>query len=447
MPTPRCLAEDAQAIWHTGVAAVRSEKLIHDAIHRNANELAICGRKFSIDQLRRIVVVGGGKAGAGMAAAVEEALGDDLTAAKVAGVVNVPADCVRPLRAIRLNPARPAGVNEPTPAGVLGASEMLHLVRGVDACDLCLVLLSGGGSALLPAPVPEISLADKLETTRFLSASGATIGEMNAVRKKLSLIKGGGLAQAMQRGAMLALIISDVVGDPLDVIASGPTVADSTTVAEAIDVLQRFGAAPPAVPQPVFDFLHQLTARGGPPPIRATVENHLIGNNAMALAAAKRKAVELGYVVQLLGSANQGEAETEGRLLARQCWKLRETGRAPICVLSGGEPVVRLSRTDRPRKGGRNQHLVLAACDELWSVGMEGLCLLSGGTDGEDGPTDAAGAWIDARVIAAAHAAGIAPRDDLAIHNAYHFFETAGGLFKTGPTHTNVMDLRVAVIA
>lgn len=444
------LSRDAREIWEAGVEAVRSERLVRNVLERTPDALVVCGRRFPLANLGRIAVVGTGKAGAGMAAAVESILGDDLIDAKVTGWVNVPADCVRPLRRIHLHAARPAGVNEPTQAGVDGARRILEIVSALELPDLCLFLVSGGGSALLPAPVPEISLADKQAVTRFLMQASAPISELNAVRKRLSQIKGGGLARALRAGTLMSLIISDVVGDPLDIIASGPTVPDPGTAAEALAVLEKRGARPPAVPQSVFDCLQeQARHEASSAPLPAGVSNHVIGNNAVALAAAERKAIELGYRVHSLGSANQGDADGTGCDLAALCRRIRDEQRPlspPACVLSGGEPVVHLKATDKPRKGGRNQQLILSALAEFWDSGMARMALLSGGTDGEDGPTDAAGAWVDDAVIAAARSRGLEPLDYLQIQNAYNFFSQSGGLLKTGPTHTNVMDLRVALV-
>ncbi len=444
------LTRDALAIWMAGIDAVRAGRLVRSAMRLQADRLTICGRDFALSKLGRIAVVGAGKAGAGMAAAVEEILGDAETDRRVVGWVNVPADCVRPLRKIVLHAARPAGVNEPTVEGEKGSQRILEIVTDLSSADLCLVLVSGGGSALLPAPVEGLTLADKQEVTRFLMRSGATINELNTVRKRLSRIKGGNLARACRAGTMITLIISDVVGDPLDVIASGPTVPDSTTAAAALTVLRKFGARPPEVPQAVFDVLERGARTTPETALPAGIENHVIGNNAVALSAAALKAAELGYSVESLGSANQGEAGAAGCDLAERCLALRRQTVPvvrPTCLLSGGEPVVQLTKTERPRKGGRNQQLALKALDCLWDEGLAGTVILSGGTDGEDGPTDAAGAWASSDVMARARASGLNPKPFLAINDAYHFFEQAGGLIKTGPTHTNVMDLRVALVA
>jgi len=446
----RDLAADARAIWQAGVEAVRSERLVGRACELREDAWIVCGHRFAGAWHGRVAVVGGGKAGAGMAAAVERALPEPLVRNRLIGWVNVPADCVRPLDAIHLHAARPAGVNEPTEAGVAGSEQMLRMVASLGKPDVCLVLISGGGSALLPAPVPPITIDDKRAVTRRLMLRGATIDELNTVRKHLSRIKGGGLARASRAGHTIALIISDVVGDRLEIIASGPTSNDTTTCRDALAVLEKYADRPADIPQRVRDYLSAEAARQRVPlPFPTNVTNHIIGNNATALRAAGRMARQLGYQVLSLGSDNQGEANEEGRRLARRCLALRDAA-APAanrrCLISGGEPVVHLTTTEKPGRGGRNQQLVLAALASLQQEGMARMAILSGGTDGEDGPTDAAGAWADANVLRAATELGVDPRPYLDRNNAYEFFQRAGGLFKTGPTHTNVMDLRVAVV-
>ena len=243
------LLSDALAIWHAGLAAVRSDRLVREAMRVEGRTLVIGDDEVPLASLRRIVVVGAGKAGAGMATAVEEVLGPRLAKEKqLTGWVNVPADCVRKLKHIQLHAARPAGVNEPTPAGAAGAAEILRLVGSLATDDLCLCLLSGGGSALLPAPVEAIRLEDKLAVTRLLSATGANIEQLNTVRKQLSRIKGGGLARACRAVRLVSLVISDVLGDPLDLIASGPTVDDRSTPAEALALLQQFAPSEADIP-------------------------------------------------------------------------------------------------------------------------------------------------------------------------------------------------------
>ncbi|MFO1044151.1 MAG: DUF4147 domain-containing protein [Planctomycetaceae bacterium] len=439
---------DAMAIWGAGVAAVNSAELVRTAVCRSENRLEICGEVYEIDSIRQIVVVGAGKAGAGMASGLESALGSDLVQAKVEGWINVPADCVRPLQKIRLHDARPAGVNEPTQQGVEGSERMREMVAGLQSDDLCIVLLSGGGSALMPLPVPGISLSDKLTVTRLLSRGGASIHELNAVRKRISRIKGGGLIRAAKAGRVVTLVISDVVGDPLDVIASGPTVCDDGTAEEALTILERFTGreAESSVPASVWNELRrqaQSFCSVNQPVI--SCRNCIIGNNETALEAAIDRANSLGYEVRSLGSDRQGVAREIGVELANLSQHAGSASQ-PVCWIGGGEPVVQLTSTSRPRKGGRNQEVALAALCHLWNHNLKGIAILSGGTDGEDGPTDAAGAICCEEVRDAARAANLDPFDALAINDSYTFFATAGGLLKTGPTNTNVMDLQVVVV-
>jgi hydroxypyruvate reductase len=444
------LRADAIEIWRAAVAAVDSERLVRSAISADDQRLVICGHEFPLANLGRIMVVGGGKAGAGMAAGVEAALAGTTFAGRLDGWVNVPDDCVRPLERIHLHGARPAGMNEPTEAGVAGSNHILKSVARLRPDDLCLVLLSGGGSALLPAPVPEISLADKLTVTRFLSRAGASIQDLNCVRKQLSRIKGGGLARACRAGTLITLIISDVIGDPLETIASGPTVPNTETPADALTVLQKYsGAEGEEMSTSVLAFLQRQLARmrDTDADSLSTLHPHIIGNNRVALVAAARRAQELGYHVEELVTDQAGVARDVGLALAEQCLTLRaRPATVRRCVLTGGEPVVNVVTTDRPQLGGRNQELVLAATARLWDDGMDRVCVISGGTDGEDGPTDAAGSMADTDLIARARSLCLHPDEFLRWNNAYPFFAAAGGLLKTGPTHTNVMDVRVALI-
>lgn len=443
------LRNHAQEIWRAGVWAVDSERLVRDAIVSAEECLIIAGHVLPLANIGRIVVVGAGKAGAGMAAGFEAAVPESLLQNRVSGWINVPADCVRTLQKVHLHPARPAGINEPTAEGAMGSERILELVSELTSQDVCIVLLSGGGSALLPAPAEGISLADKQAITRMLMHSGASIQELNTVRKQLSKIKGGRLAAATKAGLILSLIISDVIGDPLDVIASGPTVADSATAEDALAILSKFDPNRLNAPDAVWTCLEHKASKSEHMPFPAErVHNHIIGSNRVALDAAAKRAIELGYAVESLGSDNADEAQAVGRNLARLARK-RKTARnpSPVCLLSGGEPVVHLAPTKEPRKGGRNQEVALAALVELGDEGLENIVVLSGGTDGEDGPTDAAGAFSDAGVHASAIKQHLDPTSFLAINNSYPFFEQTGGLLKTGPTHTNVMDLRVVLVA
>lgn len=432
--------EHALAIWQAAVDAARPQNLIREAF-------ASSSLRQAVRAAGRIVVVGAGKAGAAMAAGVEAELGKDLF--RVEGLVTVPAGPAPRLQRIRLHVAREAGINEPTAEGAAGAREILHLVASAGPEDVCLCLISGGGSALLPAPVEGVSLADKQEVTRLLHDSGATINEMNAVRKHLSRMKGGRLAEAFSGRALYGLIISDVVGDPLDVIASGPTVADPTTFADALGVLERYGLGE-RVPPAVRRHLERGTTgqeSETPKVLTNSVHNLVIGSNALSLAAASKKATQLGYTVINLGSAIEGETRDAAAMIAGVALGIRSEGR-PVrslaCVLSGGETTVTLSPGSG--LGGRNQEFTLAALAALWPDGLSEMTILSGGTDGEDGPTDAAGAIGDAVTLIEAERLGLRPEEFLAHHDAYHFFEATGGLLKTGLTQTNVMDVRVILV-
>jgi hydroxypyruvate reductase/glycerate 2-kinase len=382
-----------------------------------------------------------------MAAGLEAALADRLD--RVTGLVNVPAGMTAPLRTVRLHPARPPGVNEPTAAGVAGADEMLRLLAAAGPDDAAVCLLSGGGSALLPAPADGVSLADKLAVTKLLSRCGATINELNCVRKHLSRVKGGRLAEAFRGKLLLGLIISDVIGDPLDVIASGPTAPDPTTFAEALAVLDRYELRD-RVPWAVLRHLEHGAAGGvaeTPKRLDPRVVNRLIGSNRLALAAAELRAIGLGYSVWNAGSAIEGETRDAAAAQAELAMKIRDVGepvRPPACLLSGGETTVTLG--DSPGKGGRNQEFVLATMTRLGWNGIDRLTILSGGTDGEDGPTDVAGAVADARTWDGVWEKRLDFLDALRRHDAYPFFDQLGGLIRTGLTGTNVMDVRVILI-
>ncbi len=292
---------------------------------------------------------------------------------------------------------------------------------------------------LLPGPAPPVRLEEKHQLTKKLVAAGATIQELNTVRKQLSTVKGGRLAAKIGAGRTIALIISDVIGDPLDVIASGPTVADRSTRAEAEAILRR-RLSQDEVPESVWQ---KLRGDEPVPIVPASVRNVVIGNNQTAIAAAFAEARRRGYDVKDIGSRNDGDAAEWGRTLADAAQDARKRHPRPLCLVGGGETTVNTTGTSG--KGGRNQEIALAALTAFWNEPAEGLCVLSGGTDGEDGPTDAAGAFVDVGVIAEARRKRLAPAEHLGTHSSYPFFDAAGGLIKTGPTHTNVMDLHVVI--
>lgn len=457
------LRRDALDIWQAGVDAVRSDQLVRDNIQVEGNRLLIGNEVIDLNKVQRIVVVGAGKAGAGMAAGLEEALGTQLATSKqLTGWVNVPADCVRELSFIHLHGARPAGVNEPTPAGVEGTQKILELATSLGPQDLCLCLISGGGSALMPAPAVGISLADKQAVTKSLSAAGANIEQLNIVRKQISAIKGGGLARACGSGRLISLIISDVLGDPLDAIASGPTVTDMSTPQAALKVIDQFSTTASSVPAAVVDFLRKKKSDGATQGSNfgiTQVTNIVLGNNAVAVEAAGAHAEKLGYRhAMTTADRSEGLAEDVGSHLANLAMDmLHQSG--PNCLITGGEPVVQLVEESQRGRGGRNQQLVLAALDTIVkkvqsdsTAGAEptpipaSIVLLSGGTDGEDGPTDAAGAVIDTDMVRRTIEQNLNISEYLHRNDAYGFFEPLDGLILSGPTHTNVCDLRVLLV-
>lgn len=341
------------------------------------------------------------------------------------------------------------------------------------------MLLSGGASALLCSPIPGITLHEKLLVTRALAGAGTPIHELNLVRTQLSRVKGGRLATACRAGTLITLIISDVIGDPLDVIGSGPTTLSMSRATDALNVL-RNRTLLNRIPPSVTAFLEQqaeleknVDAAVQPPDLHSRssanrIVNQIVASNAMAIEAASVKAKALGYRVESLGSANAGEAADEGRQLFRRLLmtggqtaaKLNHSSTNDprrVCLLSGGEPTVNLSvgsnnvhaaglESGHVARGGRNQELILAAiAAHRNSSDWKNIVLLSAGTDGEDGPTDAAGAIADESLVNRIALSGIDPVDYLARHDSYHFFNAVDGLFRTGPTHTNVMDLRVGL--
>jgi glycerate 2-kinase len=446
------LREDAVAIWKAGVAAVDSERLVTNNIFCTDDILKICGQEIPLQDLNRIEVVGAGKAGTGMARGVLHALRDLPPNIPLTGWVNVPADCVQELPGIHLHPARPAGVNEPTVEGVAGTEEILRRVSALNRNDLCIVLISGGGSALLPAPVPQVTLADKLTTSRILASHGAPIHDLNIVRSRLSRVKGGGLLARIAAGRVITLIISDVVGDPLDIIASGPTVMTNHSPNDALDVLQKYDPDGTLVPAEVYEWLRSEPLPSGAP--LSAVQNFVIGSNNVAMLAAAAEAEKRGYRVLDQGTINDGDASRHGEQLFRTLSKLRgdlsaasEAKGTPLCVLAGGETTVQLAETDPPGKGGRNQEAVLAAINAAPNpADWQNIVLLSGGTDGEDGPTDAAGAFADSDLLIRMQKLNLSPSAYLRNNNSYPFFQQLDGLLMTGPTHTNVMDLAVGIV-
>jgi hydroxypyruvate reductase len=370
-----------------------------------------------------------------MAQALEEALGDRISD----GLVVVKDGYTAPTRKIKLVEA---GHPIPDERGLRAANEILAVARSAAADDLVIALISGGGSALTPCSAPPITLEEKQALTRLLLAAGATINELNAVRKHCSLFKGGRLAQAASPAPVLALVLSDVIGDPLDVIASGPTAPDPTTYADALAILERFGLRAKA-PRAVVEHLDR-GARGEIPetpkaddPVFRRVQNRVIGNNHLVVEAAVREAEALGFRVAFVTSALGGEA----RGVAKEFCGLATAASPPACLVAGGETTVTVKGNGI---GGRCQEFALAGALSL--EGMNDVLLLAAGTDGTDGPTDAAGAFADGNTITRAARRSLDARASLEANDSYRFFSDLGDLITTGPTSTNLLDLYLLLV-
>jgi len=436
------LRRHAAGILDAALAAVDPARAVARYVRLRGSSLRIGRRAYDLSRIGRIFVVGAGKAGASMAAALEAILGDRLTA----GIVTVKYGYTLPLTRVQLVEA---GHPLPDDAGRRGADAILDLLTGVTADDLVLCILSGGGSALLPSPVPPIALEEKVEVTALLLRSGATIREINTVRKHLSRIKGGALARAAAPARLAVIVLSDVIGDPLDAIASGPASPDPTTFADALEILERYGLEDRVAPA-VLEVLRAGAAGRGietlkpGDPTFANVDVVVIGSNRVAAAAAARKAAALGYASLLLTTCLEGEAREAARVLAGIGRSARLSGipaSPPACLIAGGETTVTVHGTG---KGGRCQEFVLSAAQAI--DGWPATVIAAFGTDGTDGPTDAAGAVADGATIERARALGLSARRALAGNDAYPFFAALDDLIVTGPTNTNVNDLYLILV-
>ena len=400
-------------------------------------KLRVADRTYVLEDYERILVVGGGKAGSAMAAAVEDVLGDRVQG----GVVNVKYGHVAPTHRVKINEAA-----HPVPddAGLTGTREMVALIQGAGPRDLVITVISGGGSALIDLPVAGITLDHMKQLTNALLRSGATINQINTIRKHLSQVKGGGIARLASPATVISLILSDVVGNPLDMIASGPTVPDTTTFQDAWRVLEQFGLTND-MPEAITSRL-QAGLRGEIPdtlkagdPIFAKVQNVVVASNELAAEAAMSRARELGFNTILLSTFVEGEAREIAKVyaaMAREMAVYNRPLRRPACLIAGGETTVTVRGEGT---GGRNQEMALAAALKI--SGLRDVMVVASATDGNDGPTDATGAIADGSTVARAMELGIDPEDYLAKNDAYHFFEQLGDLIKTGPTNTNVNDL------
>ena len=494
----------ATALQQAALTAVEPAAAVHRHVRREGDVLIVAGhsfdgvypersrgaqdRRYDLHAYERIFVVGGGKASVPMATAIADILGDRLTAGVVVtkyGQAQIGKwriangewriSNLQPLISNSQSPFSnlqilEAGHPVPDENSVRGAQAVADLADKATERDLVLCLLSGGGSALLTLPVPGLTLADLQALTGALLRSGATINELNTVRKHCSRIKGGHLARLAAPATLITLVLSDVVGDPLDVIASGPTVPDPTTVADAQAVLERYGldsfplsqgeAAPPPLSSQegttptlppwkggirgrVREGIFHETPKPGDPAFER-VQHVIIGSNRLAALAAVEQACRLGFDALLLSTYVEGEAREVARVAAALAKGVRTHGDPlppPACLVWGGETTVTVRGTG---KGGRNQELALAAALAL--DGWPGVLLTALATDGIDGPTDAAGAVATGETAARARALGLDPRAALAANDSYPFFDALGDLVRTGPTGTNVNDLLFVLV-
>jgi len=447
MRNNRQLTDEALAIFRAGLVAVDPYAAVHSCLSRAHDTLTVTApggetSRHDLTQFSRVVVVGAGKATARMAQAVEE-----LVPEIAAGLIVVKYDHGAPVVHIE---TVEAGHPVPDDAGREGATRIVSLLSEADEGTLVFSLISGGGSALLPLPAGGITLDEKQDVTGLLLGAGADIGEMNTVRKHISGVKGGQLARCAHPATVINLMLSDVVGDRLDVIASGPAVPDASTFADAHDILTRFQLlerVPASVRQRIERGVAGEIAENprADDPVFARCFNTVIAGNASALRACEAEAHARGFHTMILSSTIEGETREVARMHAAIAREVRASGAptaAPACIISGGETTVTLRGGGR---GGRNQEFALAAALDL--DGLDGVALFSAGTDGTDGPTDAAGGVAFGDTVARIRATGGSARAHLDDNDAYPILDAIGDLVRTGPTGTNVMDVHLILVS
>lgn len=447
MPTPENHKDCLQKIIKAAIEAVSPHRAISNLVRRDGERLYVAGQWFDLPHYDRVRLLGAGKASAPMAKAFEDILGDALHD----GLLVVKYGHGLELRRTRI---MEAGHPVPDAAGQSGARALLRMAEDCTDKDLVFFLLSGGASALTPAPLPGVSLKDVQRMTQLLLDCGATIDETNALRKHVSQFKGGGLARALAPATTTALIVSDVVGDRLDVIGSGPTAPDASSFKDCLNIVARYGLGA-RMPREIMRIITEGVAGKQPETTKPGescfnhVRNRIVASNHIALEQAAAMATSLGYQPMVLTSHLQGEAREVAKLMIAVLQDVclgQGAIRAPACLLWGGETTVTIRGTG---KGGRNQELALAAglALEQAKACMGRVALACVGTDGGDGPTDAAGAMVLPGTMETARAKGADPAAHLENNDAYHFFEQAGTLVKTGPTLTNVMDVAMFLVS
>ncbi|HEX7359855.1 MAG TPA: glycerate kinase [Bryobacteraceae bacterium] len=436
----RKLHRDALAILRTAIEAADAGNAVRRHLSIRGRFLAAGLVKLALADFNRIFVLAAGKASVDMARAIEEILGERLYRGLA---ITKQGHGTRRLREIQvIEAAHPI----PDETSLGAANRVRELLANLNARDLLIVAISGGASALLTAPAHPLTLADKQKTTGLLLRAGASISELNAVRKHLSMLKGGRLAALAYPATVVTLLLSDVIGDPLDVIGSGPTAPDSSTFSDAIAILSKYRLLS-RVPARVRAYL-EAGSRGMHPdtpkprdPLFRGVHHVVAGSNRLALEAAQAAAKKLAYRTLLLSSSMQGEAREVAQAHAQILRETISSGnpiRPPACILSGGETTVTVCG---PGMGGRNQEFALAAAIAM--AGLPDAVVLSAGTDGTDGPTDAAGAIASGTTVPRAARIGLDPQKHLRENDSYPFFDALGDLIRTGPTGTNVMDIHL----
>jgi glycerate 2-kinase len=431
----------AERIFKAGVASVLPEELIYKEMTLKDKCLTIGSLNFSLDVIDNIYVIGAGKASALMAAATEKILGDRIKEGHV--VVKYGHSCK--LKKIKVSEA---GHPIPDSNGFQATQTIIKLAKKAGRNDLVICLLSGGGSALLPDFHRDLTAEEVISVNNLLIKSGATIDEINSVRKHLSEVKGGQLARIVYPATLVSLILSDVIGDQLSVIASGPTAPDPSTFKQALEVLRKYGLSD-SVPQSIQRYLREgdagLRSETPKPGDRVfdRTYNILIGTNRLALEAAKKEADALKFESHIVTDKLQGDVTSIVEYIIKTSVKYRNDKRSgkPLCLLFGGESTVRVTGNGL---GGRNQHLALVCATLIRD--HPGITILAAGTDGTDGPTDAAGAVVDSNTLSAAVSKHLDPHKYLKEFDSYHFFEKAGGHVITGPTMTNVMDIVIVIV-
>jgi glycerate 2-kinase len=437
----RELRQSARLIWEAALNAADPATCIRNFLQIDDNVLSVGGKQFELRG--RLIVIGAGKPGAKMAQVVEGILGSYITD----GLVVTKYGHALALQRIKLVEA---GHPIPDSTGIRAAQETRELLRGLTKDDLVLCLISGGGSALWPAPAEGITLEEKQEVTQLLLRAGATIRETNAVRKHLSVMKGGQLAQWAAPARVVSLIISDVIGDAMDFIASGPTAPDTTSFSDALAIVQKYGLqVPEAVVERFQDGVHGRIPETPKPgdPLFKQVDNFIIANNRLLIDAAAEKARELNFTTLILGTEVEGEAKDIGRFFGAIAKEIGRSGnpiQPPACILAAGETTVTVRGHGL---GGRNQEMALAWAMTMASrPGVTPACFASIASDGTDGPTTAAGGLVDPFTCSRAIELGLIPSKYLRSNDSSNFLKATGDLIVTGPTQTNLMDLQILLV-